>query len=393
MTGSEGEVFSRGSARLTDGQLGWPTRRYPSLEFRSFRYPEDLEQHHELFLDAFPEHAGSPTGSQAYHEWKYRSFPFDQPGSQEFVAYDDVALVGYYAALPYRYQLGGREARVGVVCDVMTHSRARGQGIFDRLGRYSLGKMAEQGIDLAVAFPVRPPSVRGLNKMGLRELFRLPVFIAPLRTRSVLQSFRLGALQPLGDVVLGAFRAVLRPRLRESISVRSVPASEFLDGIESDPALRSRYEDLLARWYRAVPNCLLKTPRFLRWRLGAPGAEYTCHVAESGGAWQALAITRCAELKGIPTCCILDWLVPEERRDAIEAIALSVEDHGKARSCELVATLMPVQLARRRRLGRMGFVRGPFVFRFVGCQLGPAVDVTLGEPQSWHLMWIDSDDL
>jgi hypothetical protein len=364
------------------------------VDLRPFRNPDDLAGQRRLFEDAFPEHRGTVVASEAHYAWKFRGFPGADPPPQEFVATEGGTLLGYYAALPYAYRLGGRLARIGVVCDVMTHSEARGKGVFYNLGRYSLAEMGTSGIDIAVAFPVRPPSLAGLKKMGFAELFPLPVYVAPLRARSTLRRARLELLAPLTDALLAGFRRLTRPRLPAGLGVQRLPIGELLDRVESDPAEAASFDDLRARWASAVPNTLVKDVRFLRWRLGAPGAHYTCHLVTSQVRWEALAITRCAELKGVPTCCILDWIAPAEEWAVNRAVVASVFAEALAGDSELVGTLMPAHLARRRRLLRQGFLRSAFGFRYIACQTSAALGIAeIADPRSWNLMWIDSDDL
>ena len=99
------------------------------MEFVAFNQDEELSQRRGLFDDAFPENKGSSAASIEHYQWKFHRAPFTPP-SYEYVAIDDDKMLGYYAAVPYPYQIGDRRIFAGMVCDVMTHSQARGKGVF-----------------------------------------------------------------------------------------------------------------------------------------------------------------------------------------------------------------------------------------------------------------------
>ena len=92
---------------------------------RKFDPEKELEQQRELFIDCFPENIGTPVVGREHYGWKFRTFP-DVPPSYEYAAWSDNEMVGYYAAIPYLYQIGEHTVSVGMVCDVMTKSSCRG---------------------------------------------------------------------------------------------------------------------------------------------------------------------------------------------------------------------------------------------------------------------------
>ena len=53
-------------------------------------------------------------------------------------------MVGYYAAIPYKYNIGETQTDVGMVCDVMTSTKQRGKGIFTKIGRYATEDLAKR---------------------------------------------------------------------------------------------------------------------------------------------------------------------------------------------------------------------------------------------------------
>ena len=104
------------------------------------------------------------------------------------MAIEDGRILGYYAAIPYPYQIGGRRLLVGMVCDVMTHSDARGRGVFTELGRFALSSLEATDLAFVTGYPIRPEVMGGHLRAGWQVAFALPMYLMPLRADSMLAS-------------------------------------------------------------------------------------------------------------------------------------------------------------------------------------------------------------
>ena len=104
----------------------------------------DYKNQRKLFELSFPEAIGTPATGDLHYQWKFGSFPSEIP-SYQYVATEPTELVGYYAAIPYQYQINGLTNKMiftcGMVCDVMTHPDRRGKGIFTKIGHYATDEM------------------------------------------------------------------------------------------------------------------------------------------------------------------------------------------------------------------------------------------------------------
>lgn len=357
-----------------------------SVEFAEFRQQTGLEDRRELFDDAFPEHGGEGAASLEHYAWKFHSAP-SQPTSYEFEAREDGRLLGYYAAIPYRYSIGGRPMSVGMVCDVMTSSQARGKGIFTRLGEYSLARMHESPLDFVTGYPIRPEVMGGHLRAGWSVAFELPMYLRPLRANAILASRGLGALAPLANAGVRAYGALLAPRAGAGAYVgeRGAP-HELLH--------RAEFDTFLERWSRSVANHLIKTPRFYDWRLSAPGATYEVFQVRRGEEVVAAAIGRSATLHGIPSLALLDLMMLDGERAALPVLYAEIDRAARAAGVEAVVTMLSRHQARRHRLARFGFVRSPFAFKLIIRSVSDSLAIeSIAAEADWHLMWIDSDDL
>ena len=134
------------------------------VKLESFDYKKGLNQQRKLFTECFPENIGSPVAGNKHYLWKFQGFPHI-PHSYEYVALQEDNIIGYYAAIPYKYKVNKNYVIAGMVCDVMTGVKARGKGIFTKLGKYSLEKLKNSGIGFTTGYPIRPEVIPGHKKV------------------------------------------------------------------------------------------------------------------------------------------------------------------------------------------------------------------------------------
>ena len=357
-----------------------------SLEFAVFKAGDRLPRQRELFENAFPEHQGMPTASLEHYQWKFHGLPW-YPQSYEYEAAEDGRMLGYYAALPYPYEIAGRAMLAGMVCDVMTHSEARGRGVFTELGRFALGEMQVSELAFVMGYPIRPEVMGGHMRVGWQVGFKLPMYIRPLRANAILRSKRLGLLAPAANAVIVAQRAALaRLPAAKGYASRSGSPSELLGS--------GSFAALVAGWAASVPNHLVKSAEFYQWRLGAPGVAYRVFMAHRGDEVVAAAIGREATLYGIPSFALLDLMVLPGHERALMTLYRDIECWALRGGAEALVTMVSRSRARQYRLARSGFLRSPYAFSLIARSVSDGIAVeSLAREADWHLMWIDSDDL
>jgi hypothetical protein len=357
-----------------------------SIQFGEFDHSKDLSLQRELFENAFPEHKGKSPGSVAHYLWKFQGFPLTPP-SYEYVATEGRRMLGYYAAIPYPYEIGNQRVTAGMVCDVMTHSEARGRGVFTKLGAFGLTGMEESNLDFVIGYPIRDEVMGGHLRVGWRVAFELPMYLKPLRADAILKSRHAGWLALPVNAGIAIYQAAFRRR-------RVTNEYDSVVGLPGD-LLNSAEFDLFQReWSENVRNNLVKSSDFYNWRLSAPGTEYQVFLIYRKDAIVAAAICREASLYDVPSYALLDLMVLKGNERALPVIHRAIEDEARDRRVEAIATMMSRHNAREYHLIRSGFLRSPFTFKVILRSLSDefAVEQVL-EEKDWHLMWIDSDDL
>lgn len=350
-----------------------------------YTHDVELPQQRELFDDAFPANKGTMAGSIAHFQWKFRQSPFS-PTSYAYVATEDNQMLGYYAAIPYRYRIGDRDVSVGMVCDVMTHSHARRRGVFTNLGKFAIQELQAANVEFLTGYPVTWQVINGHLKVGWQVAFELPTYVKPLRANTILKSKHMTWLEPVANAVLAAYRVLGRPHNPRGYEVK-VGSAHALLGL---PAVKT----FLDRWSASVPNHLIKSADFYAWRLAAPGTRYLAFLVYRKGAVVAVAVGRQSRLRGIPCYALLDVMALSGERAALTTLYRRVEREACWCDAEAIVTMMSRYRAREYRLSRFGFLKSSYRFKLIIRALSAKTSTErLAREQDWHLMWIDSDDL
>jgi GNAT superfamily N-acetyltransferase len=354
-----------------------------SLNLGVFYAPDQLDAQRALFRACFPELSNEVEATEDWYQWKFHSFPHEPP-SYEFAAHAEGILIGYYAALPYRYRLGSEQVTCGMVCDVMTAPQAQGKGVFTRLGEFALEQLSEDSVVFTSGYPIRRAVIPGHLKVGWKIAFRLPIYLKVVRSRSVLQLVRLGALAPAVDVLLRLGRFIRRSG--GSARCEILERDEFL-------ALPD-YPEFFARWSNMVPNVLVKSAAFLRWRTGAPTRRYRFVTLRENGQLIGLAICRTTTLQGIICLAVLDLMTLPAYKSAFREIDQALVEEAVSEGASAIATMMSRHTAQQHHMPSNGYLKTPATFSLILRPTRQAVmsDAFMREDQ-WHLMWIDSDDI
>jgi len=359
-----------------------------SLAFTSFRWKEELAEQRALFSDCFPENRGLPPETEAFYSRKFRTFPHDPP-SYEYLARDEGAAVGFYAALPFTYLAGDTRYRCGMVCDVMTSPRMQGKGVFTKLGAYSLGKLTDEGVDFVTGYPRRAAVIPGHLKVGWHIAFRLPMYLMPLRTDGLLRTKDMGkwarVVNPLLSPAHGLISWLL-PSTR-GLQLEIWDWRSFFDQHDD-------YEAFFARWRAGKAMVLDKTRAYLTWRLAVQDVDYRILTVKRQGTLVGLSIVRSCAPEGVPSLAVLDLMQGEEDPAILACLREGWRRLAEEWASEAVLLMMSEFQAQRTRLWRLGFLRTPVVFSLILNLLSArAKQEVSSRPEDWHLMWIDSDDL
>ena len=352
------------------------------LKFEHFNYKESLSKQRELFKDCFPETNGDRIQSTEHYLWKFHSFPNEIKSWEYSVILGD-EMVGYYAALPYKYYIGKTQTNVAMVCDVMTSTKQRGKGIFTKIGLYATDDLADN-VPFTIGYPIRKEVIPGHMKVGWKIAFQLPLYIKFFKLDSLLKKKKIGFLSYALNPFLTGYNYFQSNKIDENYS------GKLFDNIEDI----NDYGNFVKKWEKTVRNHLIKDLNFAKWRYSAPGRFYKFLSISFGNEMVGFISFRKVIKEGVPSYGILDYMVLPEHSNCHGLINETLKAEAKKEKVECLLCMMSKYSAKRYKLSENGFHKSPFTFQLIIKKLtSQFLDNELFNEDNWHLMWIDSDDL
>jgi hypothetical protein len=231
---------------------------------------------------------GSGDGcSAAHHKWLCGGSPAGQAIEGRAEAADEI--VGYYALVPVRLWLDGREVVAGLGVTALTRRDWQGRGIFLRvLGRVHEAAAA-QGITAtyAVPSPLAGPWYR--TKLGFTEIGQMLLWGRPLRVASLIAAIAGTQHERMARLAGGALDRLFVPVLGAR-RVRSSPSRLEVHEVET---FDSAFDTLWERVKRHYRFTLVRSSAHLAWRyLQCPTRQYRAWGAYDRGALVAYVVAR-----------------------------------------------------------------------------------------------------
>lgn len=344
-----------------------------------------LIEQRALFKDAFPERIGTEAANESHYFWKFHSFP-DEPHSYEYSAYYDDKLIGYYAALPYRYIINGQEMICAMVCDVMTHSSMRGKGVFTTIGRYATDNLRKQGLQFTAGYPIRPEVIPGHLKVGWETIFDMPLYIKVLKANSILAKFKISFvsffLNPL--IKMTSFYKLT--------CYNNTFKCEIYDVKEMDNI--KEYEEFFSKWASTQNYYLIKEMPFLKWRLSAPGKDYRIICIRKDAKIVIMAIISLSDVKGVPSIGILDLMVLDGHYSVVKYLFKELEKIAAQSKAEAIIGMFCKKWTSKYNFIKYGMIRTNIKFTLILKHLDQNIDFeSMKNENNWNLTWLDSDNL
>ncbi len=349
-----------------------------NLKFENFNYESHKSEQRALFKESFPEIKNLPSASSDHYNWKHRG----QIKSFQFSAILNQKLIGYYAALSYKYKFNDNYIKAGMVCDVMTGKESRGKGVFTKLGKYSTEKLKDNSFDITTGFPIRKEVIPGHLKAGWEIAFKLPLYFKINTSKSILKKIYLG---PLSNVVDFFIKIIFLPFdlsfQRKNVDVNKSNALDFFKS--------KRYSEIDQLVSKENLIYLNKDSEFMNWRLSAPEAKYNLYEITYNEKLIGYVLTRDILKFGIDCTGIVDIVFLKDKVKFIKYALSKIKFKG-----DLVLLMCNRKLHKNYLLYRSGFIKSTFNFSLIikGLSKNFRKDLLFNE-KNWHLTWIDSDDL
>ena len=355
------------------------------MEIRAFDQKLDLKKQRDLFKECFPETIGTSLEKEDHYIWKFHSFPHSVK-SYEYVTYDGYDMIGYYAALPYKYSINNSTYIVGMVCDVMTGIKARGKGVFTKMGIYSTDEMRNQGLAFTTGYPIRPEVIPGHIKAGWKKLFKLPLYINFIKGNKLLQSKNLGCFAFIFNIIINLYNFGLKllfPSPKVELEIYNISDIDEIKG----------FKEFIQKWQQEQVIYLHKSTEFLKWRLGAPDKQYKLHIARKNDIIVGYAVSSFTIKENVPSVVIIDLSFLNAYKKNIPYFIRKLKVYAKENNQESLMIMFSEFMTKKYKLLQCGFLKSPYKFWLILKQFDSNIPSHIIEDDAnWHLGWIDSDN-
>ena len=323
-------------------------------------------------------------------KWQFRENPAG-PGFCSLAENDDGIIVGQYAAIPSRFSIDGKPARLAFAVDAMTHPRYRRQGLFTALAQDLYDRLeAEHDMSTVWGFPNKHALSGYTKRLGWRILPSIPAMIMPLRPLATI----FHALQRLGG------HSKTPSNTSPNVSNRNLIKSASADGLYMEPIHRfsGEYDELWQTHFiptpsksgQSCPIIQIRDSRYLQWRyLAASQFHYHPFAIRYNGKRIGYLVLRMMSLRNQSFGVLVDLFPFPVAPNALMNRILSLAGkYVKGLGGDFLTCLSPPN--GMRVLKRSGFMRLPEIINpktwYFGyrCQNGSILN-------RWHITFGDTD--
>jgi hypothetical protein len=334
---------------------------------------------------------------RALEEWRWKFM--ESPGTSAipnvWVARlpDTGRIVGHYAGIPLRMQIGGRGASAMLSVDTVTDPDFRRQGMLTRFGETVYETWATRGQELVLGLPNQQWGSRK-EALGWVPLFRLAWLRFPLHVENLALS-KAGRLGVISRAARSSSRLASTLWLRRATR-RARNASAHVDVVVKKYAGESGVFDRI--WARNSPtwdNLVVRDDAWVQWRyLTALPTPYDIQVAYRGDVPIGYIAYRIQGTGGHSNGYIADIFTAKGDKAVAAALAASALKSLWKSGATLALTLAVPGTQLHSALTQLGFFKSGegAAFSYEVVPLGPQLDLTLlRDIHRWYAAGGDSD--
>ena len=266
------------------------------VEIRLVKHLEEKGQLLDLFRVSF----GQNMSAELWN-WRYLQNPLASADPEVVVALDNGSIVGARPFLLTEMWLANEKVKAAQHCDTMVHPQYQREGIFNRMGKFAIQYLRENGFALSYGFPGRP-SRPGFLRQGWRIVAPTEIMFRAVHPQKLISSKLKSRL--LGNGLGFFYDRLLNTKTTETFQ----PSSSFQVGVFDQYTDELKEVDALRD--ESVID-LVRSESYLRWRFDwHPDHNYKYIVAKRDGKLWGYAVVSIQEkANGLVYGMITDYLV------------------------------------------------------------------------------------
>lgn len=292
------------------------------IEIISVKHKDEFEGLVELFSLIF-----GKSGGADYWRWQYIQNPLSGNMPEVTVAVDGAKIVGIRPFMLHELWMGDKKIMAAQHCDTLVHPDYRRQGIFNRMGKFSLQYLAQHNCALSFGFP-GPMSRQGFQSQGYQRLMDIEIlfkFVNPVnkilsrikdnKSRDIKGSGFLAYEKMMSFSGNDTYRIEIHDGFYEDLNnLNTLRKDNIIDIVRSEEYLNWRFDDHFRNKYRYV---LLKKGKNLQ-------------------GYAVISVQK--QYKGLIAGIIIDYVVKDDDAECFQLLISTILDLFNNSSCQVVAT-------------------------------------------------------
>lgn len=230
------------------------------------------------------------------------------------------------------------------------------------------------------AFPIRLETIRGLRKIGWREVVKLPVLVFPIRFSGIVNRYL--RFPPVSLLVGGVARFFY-------FFLHGLNRRKGIEGIEIEEMglLDDQFDGFWQKALSLLPIMGVRNRSYLTWRyLRHPTRSYTIYRAKKSGEMKGYIVLRKVELLNFNSAVIVDLLALDET--TLTALVEKGIQRSRQEGADLLGFMVPKVHRYYEILRGMGFLPSAKTFQFM---VYPHSDQKIFLSPEWYVNWGDTD--
>jgi len=344
----------------------------------------DEEGIFELFRAVHPEREYDYGKWLRWWRWMYKDNPAG-PG-RIWLAEQDNKIVGHYAIVPVRLSITGKTVLASQSLNTLTHPDYRRRNIFETLAKKVYAEAARDGIRIVYGFPNQFSYPGLIRKLDWFDIANMQIMLKPLNWKDAIgviikdQSLR-SIFSPIANLLCDKTRLRRNePNVVEGLTVKEVASFD------------ERFDILWSKVANQFQIMVARNSDYLRWRYGAPGANYSIFVAEKDSEIGGYLVLKYSTDSGTKVGVIFDMIA--QSKDALACLIRRVIRDCQQNKVALIQYQLRANKVYRRVLKRNGFISLPFSKGDHFCAYSTRTESSqqfLRNPDNWFVQIGDSD--
>jgi len=296
------------------------------VEIRLVKHLEEKGQLLDLFRVSF----GQNMSAEIWN-WRYLQNPLASADPEVVVALDNGSIVGARPFLLTEMWLANEKVKAAQHCDTMVHPQYQRKGIFNRMGKFAIQYLRENGFALSYGFPGRP-SRPGFLRQGWRTVAPTEIMFRAVHPQKLISHKLKSRL--LGNGLGFFYDRLLNTKVTETFQPSSAFQVEVFDQFTKELKEVDTLRDELV-------IDLVRSEAYLRWRFDwHPEHSYKYILAKRDEKLWGYAVVSIQEkASGTVYGIITDYLVKNRDIACFQVLIKRCLNELEESECDIIVIL------------------------------------------------------